>query len=72
MITLSEHGIPAVQAIGKLLLPLGDAVKAEENKQHVGRWVREILEEKGLTKTGMRRVAPGNLYSTGSIFAYRK
>jgi hypothetical protein len=38
MITLSEHGIPAVQAIGKLLLPLGDAVKADEKQ--TARWAK--------------------------------
>jgi hypothetical protein len=68
MTALSESGIPAVQAIGKRLMPLGEQVTADDVKKNVGRWVREILEAEGWTPVRKGRVAAGNLFSTGAIY----
>jgi hypothetical protein len=68
MLALSEHGIPAVQAIGKRIERLGRPVNDEEKKL-IGRWVREVLEREGwTTETKKARVAPGNLFSTGAVY----
>ena len=40
MIALSEHDMPAVQAIGKQLLELGEQVTIDENKKNIGRWFK--------------------------------
>lgn len=68
MVVFSKHGMPAVQAIGKELLRLGPEVRQDQVKKTVGRWVREILEENGLTVWKQRRVTPGNLFSTGMVY----
>jgi hypothetical protein len=72
MTALSESKIPAVQAIGKRLLPLGDQVASDTNKKTIGRWVREVLEAEGWTPVRKGRVAPGNLFSTGAIYAPKR
>jgi hypothetical protein len=68
MIVFSRHGLPAVQAIGKALLALGSEVREDQVKKTIGRWVREILEPHGWTVWKKRRVAPGNLFSTGMVY----
>lgn len=68
MIVFSRHGMPAVQAIGKELLQLGPEVRDNQVKKTIGRWVREILEQHGLTVWKQRRVTPGNLFSTGMVY----
>lgn len=72
MTALSESPIPAVQAIGKRLLPLGDQVATDANKKTIGRWVREVLEAEGWTPMRKGRVTPENLISTGAIYAPKK
>ena len=68
MITLSEHGIPAVQAIGRRIMNLGLPI-TDNDKKSIGRWVRERMEANGWTITGRSgRVAEGNLFSTGAIY----
>lgn len=67
---LSEHGIPAVQAVGKRLDALGKPI-SDEDKKLIGRWVREIMEQYGWTTTKKARVAPGNLFSTGAVYEPR-
>lgn len=69
MIALSKHDIPAVQAVGRPLLALGDEeVKTDAVKKHIGRWVRELLEPRGWTPGRSGRVAVGHLFSTGAIY----
>ncbi len=69
MIALSESGIPAVQAIGKPLMPLMPRDQdLTDVKTFIGRWVREILEPEGWIVVRKGRVAPGNLFSTGAIY----
>lgn len=45
---------------------------AMDNLLHSGRWVREILEAEGWTPVRKGRVAAGNLFSTGAIYAQKK
>ena len=69
MIALSESGIPAVQAIGKRLIPrMPPDQDLTEIKKNIGRWVKQILEPAGWTPVGKGRVAPGNLFSTGTVY----
>ena len=68
MIIFSRHGMPAVQAVGEDLLPLGPEVRADQVKKSIGRWVRQILEQHGWTVHKKRRVTPGNLFSTGMVY----
>ncbi|HEV8678275.1 MAG TPA: hypothetical protein VGQ90_02780 [Stellaceae bacterium] len=68
MIVFSRHGMPAVQAIGKNLLEIGPEVRDDQVKKTIGRWVREVLEQHGWTVAKKRRVAPGNLFSTGMVY----
>jgi hypothetical protein len=72
MIALSRHGIPAVQAIGKQVMQLGRETRDNTVKQMIGRWVREVLEAQGMVPVRSGRVAPGNLFSTGMIYGWRK
>jgi len=72
MIALCRNGIPAVQAVGKTLLILGPDVKKNAVKQKIGRWVREIMSREGWTPLRPRRVSPGNLFSTGMVYAPKK
>ena len=68
MIALAEAGIPPVQAVGKAILAaIGDLDHPE--RQHVGRWVRDILGPKGWKPTRKARVAEGNLFSRGAVYA---
>jgi hypothetical protein len=68
MIVFSRHGMPALQAVAKDLLAIGPEVRDDQVKKAVGRWVREILEQHGWTIWKKRRVAPGNLFSTGMVY----
>ncbi|HZK89797.1 MAG TPA: hypothetical protein VFC56_06575 [Stellaceae bacterium] len=68
MVVFSRHQMPAVQAIGKQLAALGPEVRQDQVKKTIGRWVREILEHQGFTVWKKRRVAPGNLFSTGMVY----
>lgn len=67
---LSEHGIPAVQTVGKRIEALGKPLTDDEKKL-IGRWVREIMEAQGWTTNKKGRVAAGNLFSTGAVYEPR-
>jgi hypothetical protein len=71
MITLSEHGLPAVQAVGKALLALGPEVQDDWVKQTIGRWVRSVLGARGWVPLRSGRVARDHLFSTGMIYQLR-
>jgi hypothetical protein len=71
MIVFSRHGMPAVQVIGKSLRELGPEVKKNFPKQQIGRWVKEILGKRGWVPSKTARVAPGNLFSRGTIYKKR-
>jgi hypothetical protein len=69
MQTLSRHGIPAVQVLGKPLLELSRPdVRNHHNKQMIGRWVKEIMGKQGWEPWKPSRVAPGNLFSRGMLY----
>lgn len=70
MITLSRHGLPAVQDLGKPILAFELPV-TDSDKKAIGRWVREVMEAHGWTTDNDhkgRRVAAGNLFSTGAVY----
>jgi hypothetical protein len=70
MIVLSENSIPAVQAIGRRLIPLMPRDKdLTECKMRIGRMVQKELEHYGWIPVGKGRVAAGHLFSTGAIYA---
>ena len=68
MVCLSKHGLPAAQAVGaEIKAKVGDLDDTE--KQHVGRWIRDVLAERGWKPvTKGARVAPGNLFSRAAIY----
>ena len=72
MTTLSEHGMPAVQAIGKRLQALGPDVKEDSVKRTIGRWVKEVLASEGWVPERSGRVASGNLFATGAIYVEKR
>ena len=68
MVCLSKHGLPAAQAVGaEIGSKVGDLDDTE--KQHVGRWIREVMAEKGwmVASKGVR-VAPGNYFSRAATY----
>jgi hypothetical protein len=71
MIAVSKYTArtPAVQVLGKSIIAFGMPV-TDGDKMSIGRWVREVLEDKGWTTdiTSKGRVAPDNLFSTGAIY----
>ena len=73
MVAFSKHEFPAVIAIGKELLSLREpAVKRDNVKQTIGRWVREVLGQHGWVPLRSGRVSPGNLFSTGMIYTRKR
>ncbi len=66
----SREGRPAVEAVGALIAAkVGNL--ADEDRKMVGRWVREVLEPRGWIPERKGRVAPGNLFSRGTIYRRR-
>jgi hypothetical protein len=68
MVCLSKHGLPAAQAVGA---EISDRVGEldDTEKQHVGRWIRDVLAEKGWKPVIKgARVAPGNYFSRAAIY----
>ena len=68
MVCLSKHGLPAAQAVGaEIGAKVGNLDDTE--KQHVGRWIREVMAEKGwkVASKGVR-VAPGNYFSRAATY----
>lgn len=69
MTTLSEHNMPAVQAIGMRILALDQPI-TDTDKQIIGLWVKEVMLRAGWCPTGRKgRVTKGNLFSTGAYYA---
>ena len=69
MVCLSKHGLPAAQAVGaEIETKVGDLDDTE--KQHVGRWIREVMAAKGWKVSSKgARVAPGNFFSRAAIYS---
>jgi hypothetical protein len=68
MICVSKHGLPAAQAVGaEIHARVGDLDDTE--KQHVGRWIRDVMAEHGWKVASKgARVAPGNYFSRAAIY----
>ena len=68
MICLSKHGLPAAQAVGaEIEARVGELDDTE--KQHVGRWIRDVMAEHGWKVDSKgARVAPGNYFTRAAIY----
>jgi len=68
LVCLAKHGLPPAQAVGaEIAARVGKLDDTE--KQHVGRWIRDILAEKGWKPVSKgARVAPGNLFSRAALY----
>jgi len=68
MVCLAKHGLPPAQAVGAEIAAKVGSLEDTE-KQHVGRWIRDILAEKGWKPvTKGARVSPGNLFSRATLY----
>ena len=68
LVCLAKHGLPPAQAVGVGIMKRVGKLD-DTQKQHVGRWIRDILAEKGWKPTSKgARVAPGNLFSRASLY----
>lgn len=66
MIALSRHGRPAVQALDARIAGAVELDRTE--RQHVGRWIRDVLGARGWRPGMKRRVANGKLFSRGTVY----
>lgn len=63
----SREGRPAVEAVGaRIAATVGEL--ADEEKKLVGRWVKQVLTPRGWVASKKSRVAPGNLFSRGTVY----
>lgn len=68
MVCLAKHGLPPAQAVGAEIEKQIGALDDTE-KQHVGRWIRDVLATKGFKPVSKgARVAPGNLFSRAALY----
>jgi hypothetical protein len=68
MVCLSKHGLPAAQAVGAeieaRIAELGDT-----EKQHVGRWIRDVMADHGWKVASKgARVASGNYFTRAAVY----
>ena len=67
MVEKSDRQRPAVEAVGaKIAAEVGDL--EDEERQAVGRWVKDLLADQGLVPDRKGRVAGGNLFARGTIY----
>lgn len=68
MVAISGLGRPAVKAIDAIV---ADAVETLDNveKQHVGRWVRDVLAQRGMKPVRQLDWRGGRMFSSGMIYA---
>ena len=68
MVDASDHGRPAVEAIGtELLRRFGDRVRPHKARQEIGRLVLPIMESRGLKPTHSRRI-DSPLFTSGKVY----
>lgn len=68
LVCLAKHGLPPAQAVGAEISKRVGALNDTE-KQHVGRWIRDILATKGFKPISKgARVAAGNLFSRAALY----
>ena len=72
MISMSQDGEPPVKVVGKNLTEQ-NMYLSDEEKRHVGRWVREVMEMHDWTTDGGADEinSPGAQFKEGAIY-YRK
>lgn len=63
---LSREGRPAVGALDEALA--GRVELDDTEKQHVGRWIRDVLGERGWRPLKQKRLSGGRLFSSGSVY----
>ena len=69
MISASEHGRPAVEAIDDALIRrFGDVVEANAVKQRIGRLVRPVMEARGFLPIKRRCPAKSVLFTAGTVY----
>ena len=67
METLSRAGRPAVEAIGADVARIAPDVD-DTTKQHVGRFVRDVMATRGWRPRRKARVAKGSPFSWGAVY----
>jgi nucleotide-binding universal stress UspA family protein len=68
MEALSRAGRPAVEAIGGDVARIAPDVD-DTTKQHVGRFVRDVMAKRGWRPRRKARVAKGSPFSWGAVYA---
>lgn len=63
---LSRHGRPAVLAIDGALAP--DVEFDDIEKRHVGRWIREVLGDRGWRPRKRLPFRSGRVFSSGAVY----
>lgn len=66
---VSRADRPAVEAVGADLAATVGGLDHSERKM-VGRWAKELLAPRGLIPDRKGRVAPGNLFTRGTIYRF--
>lgn len=64
---LSRAGVPAIGALDQALA--GSIALSNTEKQHVGRWVKEVLAARGWRPKIQRRLAPGQVFTSGMVYS---
>ena len=69
MISASERGRPAVEAIDDALIRrFGHVVEANAVKQRIGRLVRPVMEARGFVPVRSRCPAKSPLFTSGTVY----
>ena len=68
MVSLSQRGRPAVEAIGKQVEKTAPDLD-DTGKQNVGRLVRAAMARRGWKPKRRARVAPGRFFAWGAVYA---
>jgi hypothetical protein len=67
MEALSREGRPAVMALDRAL-PL-DLKLDDTEKKHVGRWIRDVLADRGWRPRKRKGFRSGRVFSSGAVYA---
>ncbi len=62
-----HEGRPAIEAVGASIAATVGSLDDDEKKL-IGRWVKQVLAPRGWAPCKKGRVAPGNLFSRGTIY----
>lgn len=73
MISASEHGRPAVEAIDDALIRrFGEVVEAPAVKRRIGRLVRPVMEARGFVPVRRRCPAKSALFTSGTVYGLNR